>query len=199
LAQLMSVLSSIHEAVVTDMPVTKRDIYYQDINLFRTQSTVDRLVDDIGATFEVSRAQLNVRASPKGLFLGSGLTMHLVSGLPITGNDSEATIVPQNEDISRCVVDSDVRWVLILEKEASSRCTLGGKGYPDVATRKLVNQLANDLPTNVPILALVDWDPHGIDILLTYKLGSISMLHEKDTLAASRVQWLGIYSSDVLK
>ena len=49
----------------------------------------------------------------------------------------------------------------------------------------------------VPILALVDGDAYGIDILSVYKFGSTCMQHEKEQLAAERVQWLGLWSSEL--
>ena len=49
----------------------------------------------------------------------------------------------------------------------------------------------------VPILALVDGDAFGIDILSVYKYGSMCMQHEKEQLAAERVQWLGLWSSEL--
>lgn len=52
-------------------------------------------------------------------------------------------------------------------------------------------------PFSIPILALVDADPYGIDILSVYKYGSASMAHERDTLAASRVKWIGVMASEL--
>lgn len=49
----------------------------------------------------------------------------------------------------------------------------------------------------VPILALVDCDPYGIDILSVYKYGSISMSHEQDSLVAPRIAWAGVRSEDI--
>jgi len=46
-----------------------------------------------------------------------------------------------------------------------------GRGYPDIATRSLLRYLATELC--LPVLALVDCDPHGIEILLTYVVGSV--------------------------
>ena len=37
-----------------------RDIYYKDPSLFRNQEVVDRYIDDLAYTFEVSRSSLNV-------------------------------------------------------------------------------------------------------------------------------------------
>jgi hypothetical protein len=50
---------------------------------------------------------------------------------------------------------------------------------------------------SVPILVLVDGDPHGVDILSVYKFGSIALKHEDDRLAARRVEWVGIWASEL--
>lgn len=50
---------------------------------------------------------------------------------------------------------------------------------------------------SVPILALVDGDPHGLSIYLTYRDGSSAMEHEKESLIAPRLQWLGVTAADM--
>lgn len=72
-----------------------------------------------------------------------------------------------------------------------------GKGYPDIATRHLTKALADVLPRSVPVMGLVDGDPHGIEILSVYKYGSRSLRHEKDKLVAGRLQWLGIWVTEL--
>jgi DNA topoisomerase VI subunit A len=49
----------------------------------------------------------------------------------------------------------------------------------------------------VPILALVDADPYGLDILSVYKYGSVAMRHENGRLAAGSIEWLGVWSSEL--
>jgi meiotic recombination protein SPO11 len=49
--------------------------------------------------------------------------------------------------------------------------SIQGKGFPDVATRVLVRLLWKFL--GVPVLALVDADPHGIEIMCVYRFGSL--------------------------
>ncbi|EMD37482.1 hypothetical protein CERSUDRAFT_49779 [Gelatoporia subvermispora B] len=214
LAQLLKVIDLMHEALVDDVPTTKRDMYYKDVSLFKSQSVVDRLVDDIAATFEMGRSDLHVRASCKGLISGVGLTMHLNEGEVLHVNATEPTLIPISEDISHFEVDDSLAWVLVVEKEAvfQTLCRLNitahpllpgpgllitGKGYPDVATRQLVKTLSDNLPPSIPILCLVDGDAYGIDILSVYKRGSTSMLHERDKLAAGRVRWLGLWTSEL--
>ncbi|TFK54363.1 DNA topoisomerase IV, alpha subunit [Heliocybe sulcata] len=201
-------------ALVEDVPTTKRDMYYKDVPLFKTQSVVNRLVDDMAATFALGRADMNVRAASKGLFAGEDLIIHLKDGGEIPGNNSEGMLVPAGEEVARFEVKGKIAWVLIVEKEAvfqtlcrykfASHASLPGrgilitgKGYPDVATRQLVKTLSDNLPPTVPLLALVDGDAYGIDILSVYKYGSASMRHEQEKLAAGRVKWLGIKSSEL--
>lgn len=74
------------------------------------------------------------------------------------------------------------------------------KGYPDVATRSLVRQLTMQSQRDarsLPLYALVDYDPDGIDILSTYKHGSISLSHESHNLANPTITWLGIRSDHI--
>ena len=46
------------------------------------------------------------------------------------------------------------------------------------------------------LCALVDFDPHGIAILRTYKGGSKRLGHEQD-ITVPHLKWLGIRSSDI--
>ncbi|KAH9949634.1 DNA topoisomerase IV alpha subunit [Amylocystis lapponica] len=208
-AQTFRVVDLMHEALHDDIPTTKRDIYYKDVPLFKSQGVVDKLVDDLAATFSLGRADLHVRASSKGLVCGAGLTIHMNNSEVIHG-----TLIPAGEEIAQFDVSDALGWVLIVEKEAvfQTLCRLRltthpslpgpgilitGKGYPDVATRQLVKTLADNLPARVPVLALVDGDAFGLDILSVYRFGSAGMRHERARLAAARVRWLGIWASEL--
>lgn len=76
------------------------------------------------------------------------------------------------------------------------------KGYPDVASRKFLWQLANHLP-DTPMYALVDFDPDGIGIMSTYKYGSYRLAHENETsngaptLNLPKLRWLGVKSHQI--
>ncbi|KAF8232202.1 DNA topoisomerase IV, alpha subunit [Tricholoma matsutake] len=213
-AQLFRVLDIAHEAITYDIPITKRDIYYKDVALFKHQRTVDNLVDDLAATFELERSDLHIRATSKGLICGAGLTIHLITGETVKVNDTEGVLIPVGEDIASFSADDNISWVLIVEKEAvfQTLCRLRlttspslpghgliitGKGYPDIATRHLVKTLSDALPLSAPVLALVDGDPYGIDILSVYKYGSRSLQHESTKLAAGRIKWLGLWSTEL--
>lgn len=72
-------------------------------------------------------------------------------------------MIPSGDDIEEMVVDEDIGWILVVEKEAifQTLCQVGfandnalqkpgiiftGKGYPDIATRQLVHKLSSALP-----------------------------------------------------
>ncbi|KZP09889.1 DNA topoisomerase IV, alpha subunit [Athelia psychrophila] len=203
-----------HEALVYNIPITKRDIYYRDVPLFQTQAVVDSLIDDIAADMGLDKTQLNIRASAKGLVCGGDLVMYLKSGGVTHTSTSEGTLIPAGEDISRFEVNPDIAWVLVVEKEAvfQTLCRLElaghpslpgpgiiitGKGYPDVATRHLVKTLSDNLPT-IPVMALVDGDAYGLDILSVYKHGSAKLRHLDLKLAAGRIEWIGVWASDLV-
>ncbi|KAH9176657.1 Spo11/DNA topoisomerase VI subunit A [Lactarius sanguifluus] len=164
-AQLFRIADLAHEAIEDDLPVTKRSLFYRDVQLFKRQSVVDKVVDDLAATIDTTRAQLNIRASPKGLICGGGLSIRTVGGDVIHVTESEGTLIPVPEDIASFDFSNKIDWVLVVEKEAvfqtlrqlcfvrhpfSHRGTgvmITGKGYPDLATRQMVKTLSDNLPS----------------------------------------------------
>ncbi|KAF8604722.1 DNA topoisomerase IV, alpha subunit [Ceratobasidium sp. AG-I] len=181
-----------HRALKENVPITKRDIFYTDVGLFEKQSVVDTLVDDLAATWGLRRGDLNIRASLKGLFCGSSLQLFLNNGDVIRGLDCDETLIPVGESISRIHVDEELRWVLVVEKEAVFQTLrqlgftskygdtgpgiiITGKGYPDLATRQLVSIFSADLPPEsvlfLPYSSLTKFDQyftiaHSIPILI---------------------------------
>ncbi|KAI4683500.1 uncharacterized protein J4E88_004676 [Alternaria novae-zelandiae] len=160
------------------------------LNLFIKQSIVDRYVDDLACTFGITRSQLNVTAAAKGLLAG-GFRLTRNDGHHINGmSEKEGILVPSVNDNDNLDL-TDVQWVLIVEKEA--------KGYPDLASRKFLSQLAAKAP-QIPMYALMDLDPDGIAILSTYKYGSYRLAHEDVTSTDTatpglpNIRWLGVKS-----
>lgn len=71
-----------------------------------------------------------------------------------------------------------------------------GKGYADLATLEFLN-LIHTLRPLLPMMCVVDCDPHGIDIMRTYKYGSRNLAHEENA-TVSGLQWLGVKMEDIL-
>lgn len=188
----------------------RRDIYYQDPALFGQQAQVDRYVDDIAYTFGVSRSALNVIAAAKGLVAGACSFCRRVGSTIDISTDKEGLLIPPLADILSVNMQK-VKWILVIEKEASFRSIaasrfwdmiqtegiiLTAKGYPDVSSRAMLRFLSSPSPQNgfssPPVYALVDYDPDGLAIMSVYKDGSIALAHENANLCVPQLQWLGL-------
>ncbi|TPX44741.1 hypothetical protein SeLEV6574_g04304 [Synchytrium endobioticum] len=208
-----------------DNVFTKRDIYYQDPQFFATQRNVDSAIEDIACTIQVPRYCLNIVAGAKGLFAGPIRIISSNGNVVADGTrgGDQGQIVPSEDKISRIVLAPTVSSILVIEKEGSFRTLLQagcgrlaspsanqqqrmfenlvvitGKGYPDVAARVLLKRISTSHP-HVRILGLMDCDPHGLDILLTYKYGSTSMAFDSEGMAVPGIEWVGVFASDFFK
>ncbi|KAL0465879.1 meiosis-specific topoisomerase [Neurospora intermedia] len=209
---LFRIIEISHEALQSGTLVTKRNIYYQNMELFRSQSVVDEMVDNLAFTLGVGRNDLNIVATAKGLVAGQvELIMRGGSRINCAEISDSGVLLPSISAVEKIDFQS-VKWLLVIEKEATfrtlsasryytvSRAGSGilvtGKGYPDLATRKFLATIHSVRP-RLLMFALVDFDPHGISVLRTYQYGSQRLDHEKRTKVFGLI-WLGIRSSDVL-
>ncbi|KAB5529027.1 Spo11/DNA topoisomerase VI subunit A [Coniochaeta sp. 2T2.1] len=209
---LLRILEISRKAIATGSVVTKRNIYYQNTDLFKHQRTVDSLVDDLACTLGVGRDDLNIVAAAKGLFAGPiTLKMRNNSVIPCGLSHERGTLIPTPKLIHK-IGFGQIEWVLVIEKEATFRTLAAagyhtrsmaghgilvtGKGFPDLATRSFLNLLHSARP-HLPMYALVDYDPDGLSIFRTYQRGSASLLHEEDTVVP-QLQWLGLRSDQIL-
>lgn len=62
---------------------------------------MDKVVDDLAATIDTTRAQLNIRASPKGLICSGGLSIRTVGGDVIHVTESEVRSPPPLQSFER--------------------------------------------------------------------------------------------------
>ncbi|KAK7878666.1 hypothetical protein WMY93_030502 [Mugilogobius chulae] len=207
-AQIVKILSVIYRLILSNSYATKRDIYYNDTQLFASQATVDHIVDDISCWLKVPRRSLHVLATSKGLITGD-LCYLEEDGTRVDCRSSTSPL-PVSSNISGIKnIVSSAKFVLIIEKDATFQRLLDdnlcvklapcimitGKGVPDVNSRLMVRKLWDTL--HAPIFALVDADPYGIEIMCIYKYGSKAMSFEARSLTVPSVMWLGLLPSDL--
>lgn len=177
--------------------VTSRDIYYQDIALFKTQKLVVRHIEQLTRYFCVPRDSFNVVAAPNGLIAGDLLvTLENDNAVEIKRSNGPSLIPVVS--ILHVSARKRPEYILVVEKEAvfshlQAELTEGiiitGKGFPDHATRNLVTKLAETFP-DVPLFGLVDSDVHGILILRCYEHGPIRAVEYQKRLKGFK--WLGV-------
>ncbi|BGP32347.1 endodeoxyribonuclease [Rhodotorula toruloides] len=208
LACLLRLVELVLEGLRDKKSSTKRDLYYRDVALFGKQYIVDSLIDDLAATLDVRRSELNVGAAAKGLVAGA-IKLVLKDGTVQNGRE-QSILIPTAQTLDSVEADA-AEWVLVIEKEAvfqslanssvldgpdlGNGIILTGKGYPDIATRDLLKLLSDSYPS-LPLFALVDSDPHGLDILSTYRFGSAALSHDSANLAVPRLEWLGVKGTE---
>ncbi|XP_029911930.1 meiotic recombination protein SPO11 isoform X1 [Myripristis murdjan] len=207
-AHILKILSIIYKLIQSNSYATKRDIYYKDPQLFGSQRNVDFIVDDISCMLKVPRRTLHVLATSKGLISGDLCYLEEDGTRVDCHSSSIAVAVSSNVGGIKNIVSS-AKFVMIVEKDATFQslldddfCTklcpcimITGKGVPDVNSRLMVRKLWDTL--HIPIFALVDADPHGIEIMCIYKYGSVSMSFEAHSLTVPSVMWLGLLPSDL--
>jgi meiotic recombination protein SPO11 len=193
------VACEIYKMLSRNMMCTKRELYYRDVDLFGKQESVNKAIETLCSMLSVQEYELGVLSSSKGLVAGD-----LIINIGEERIDcSTAQSVPQNpSEISS--LESSAEYILIVEKDTVFQRLINenifgrighkivlitAKGYPDVNTRVLLKRIQREL--KIKMYILVDADPHGIEIMLTYKFGSISKIHNAEHLAVPSIEWIG--------
>ncbi|CAH3179088.1 unnamed protein product [Porites lobata] len=207
-ATTLRVMAFCYKHLQQDTYATKRDIYYSDVVFFGSQSVVDEIIDNLACMLKVPRHCLHVIAASKGCVAGD-LRYKEHDGTYVDCTDKTSGTMVSSHVQGIYDIHSDAKFVLIVEKEASFQRLLDGnvlqklypcivitaKGFPDVNTRMMIRLLWCTL--QIPILALVDADPHGIEILSVYKFGSKALSFDAHSLTVPVIKWLGVLPSDI--
>ncbi|KAI1286704.1 Meiotic recombination protein SPO11 [Halotydeus destructor] len=204
--RILMFLTHLHDRISNGRICTRRDYYYHEVPTYGRQETVDNAVDDVIVLLRVPKLHLGIITSGKGLCSGQ-LKVHLACGSTIDFSHSAAghSIPPEMTEIMN--MTSSARYVLIVEKDATfqsltrqtSRDTddciiVTAKGYPDANTRHFVRLLYEFL--HLPIFAIVDCDPHGIEIMCMYRYGALAKAYDHLNLVTPQVRWIGIFPSE---
>ncbi|KAK3010043.1 hypothetical protein RJ639_012812 [Escallonia herrerae] len=216
---LLRVLLVVQQLLQENRHESKRDIYYIYPAFFQEQSVVDRAINDICIILQCSRHHLNVVSVGKGLVMGWLRFSEAGRKFDCINNPNTVYPIPVHvEEVKDIISVAD--YVLIVEKESEGTAALSsqfsiisvsassaesldlslnhdGRGYPDVSTRRFLQLLIGKL--RLPVYGLVDCDPHGFDILTTYRFGSMQMAYDAKFLRLPEVRWIGAFPSDLEK
>jgi meiotic recombination protein SPO11 len=209
-AQTLMVLGVIQEAAEMAKHLTKREIYYQDPELFKKEQKVsDSIIEDLAVTIGVTRPCLRVVAAAKGTCIGD---LTLQEGDDVFNCNQLGrggwSISPFIDEVK--IKDCGAEFILVVEKDAAmirlieedfhkkNRCLLiTGKGQPDIATRRLIRLLNKE--KSLPVYILTDSDSYGMQICSSYKRGSIALSYESPYLAVPEAKLLGLLPTDLDK
>ncbi|XP_030947180.1 meiotic recombination protein SPO11-2 isoform X3 [Quercus robur] len=207
-------ISDLPLILVQEKRVTQRELFYKLLcdspDYFTSQLQVNRTIQDVVALLRCSRFSLGIMASSRGLVAGRLLLQEPneeVVDCSACGSSGHAISGDLNL-LEKLILKTDARYIIVVEKHAIFQrlaedrifnqipsILITAKGYPDIATRFLLHRLSRAFP-DLPILALVDWNPAGLAILCTFKFGSIGMGLEAYRYACN-VKWLGLRGNDL--
>lgn len=197
---MVHLLGEIFKLLANNTSCTKRELYYRDVELMKSQASVNKAMDEICALLNVQCWELGVLSTSKGLIAGD---------LRITTEDDEiidysiTNSVPQKPSGIK-YMESNAEYILVVEKDTvftrliedqimekigTKIILVTSKGYPDINTRLLLKKFETELQK--PIYIIVDADPYGIDIMCTYKFGSLQMVNFSEQLAITKMEWIG--------
>lgn len=107
------ILLNLHEGKSS----TVRDIYYRNMRLFKSDTKLTELIRDICITVGVSRIELNILSSPKGVYYGD---LSFVEGEKVVVGNSQRSGFMVPERAHRLSVTScGAKFILIVEKYAT--------------------------------------------------------------------------------
>ncbi|KAM3735926.1 hypothetical protein ACB098_10G124400 [Castanea mollissima] len=212
--RVWKVMEMCFQILVQEKRVTQRELFYKLLcdspDYFTSQLQVNRTIQDVVALLRCSRFSLGIMASSRGLVAGRLLLQESneeVVDCSACGSSGHAISGDLNL-LEKLILKTDARYIIVVEKHAIFQrlaedrmfnqipsILITAKGYPDIATRFLLHRLSRAFP-DLPILALVDWNPAGLGILCTFKFGSIGMGLEAYRYACN-VKWLGLRGDDL--
>lgn len=179
------ILGEIYKLLRIRSTCNKRELYYKNVELMDGNCyNLDRTLENVCNLLDCAQWELGIVSSSKSLVAGP-LKIGNSDGTVIDFAETSGMALP-NDFHCYHFLQTSAKFVLLVEKETVFRrlinddifsrigyqCLLvTGRGQGDFAVRQCLSRIASEC--NVPIFGLFDADPYGIEILLTYKCGSV--------------------------
>ncbi|KAL0694029.1 hypothetical protein Bca4012_061209 [Brassica carinata] len=212
--RVWKVMEMCFQILLQEKRVTQRELFYKLLcespDYFSSQIEVNRSVQDVVALLRCSRFSLGIMASTRGLVAGRlSLQEPGKEAVDCSAFGSSGFAISGDLNLlDNTIMTCDARYIILVEKHAIFHrlvedrvfnhipCVfITAKGYPDIATRFFLHRMSTTFP-DLPILALVDWNPAGLAILCTFKFGSVGMGLEAYRYACN-VKWIGLRGDDL--
>jgi meiotic recombination protein SPO11 len=205
--RMMEVIKIIYELLKKRKHMTKREVFYGNVNLFQDQKNSDSIIEDVSTMMKTTRNSTGIVAKARGSAVGR---LRLRDGNEIIDLDAQGSgswsITPMVDRVE--VLESDAEFILVLEKDAAMMriieekwwqkypcVALTAEGVGNVATRMFLKKINKEL--KLPTYCLVDCDPYGHYIYSVYIRGSKKLSYESPFLATPDMHLLGVLSHDL--
>ena len=217
--QTLLVAAECKKIIEQGVTTSIRDLYYAlkhtipgtKENTFEEQDESDPIIEDLEASLDVLREQLNLEAARRGYMVGNITIEDFGDTIDCRKLGSGGWGVPsriENDVIKFKECEAD--FVLFIEKDAvfsrlnqdkfweKFNCILiTGQGMAPRGVRRLINRLHKEL--KLPIYVLTDADVWGYYIYSVIKQGSINLSFLSDRLGTPEAKFIGLTTRDVNK
>lgn len=187
--EIFCVLAEIYKLLHTRSICNQRELYYKNVTVMESYEKFSGSLTIACNLLNCAPWELGIVSTSRSLVAGP-LRISNSDGDVIDFSDAMNEGVPLPNDF-HCyhILETTARFVLLVEKETVFKrlirddifsrigydfLLVTGRGQGDLAVRKCLNRLSGEC--DVPIFGLFDADPYGIEILLTYKCGSMVSL-----------------------
>jgi DNA topoisomerase VI subunit A len=206
IAKLFKVISIIYTKSLKNTSMTKRELYYNDVDLFKNTQNIDTILQDICSIFQISRWDLSVFPAQKGLFAGD-LLVYDSEGILLNSSQTfdKINLISFDYFLEDLKFESNAKFILVVEKESLffnfisnkiyqdhflNSIIITGKGFPDYITKYFLKKVSQNL--NIPIFYFGDFDPSGFEIYLNYIFGCKTSSRENHLMTINRMNWIGL-------
>ncbi|MEM0159297.1 MAG: DNA topoisomerase IV subunit A [Candidatus Micrarchaeaceae archaeon] len=218
--QTMAVASRCHRFINENLHTTIRGLFYQlkfslgeDIeeNMFNEQSESNPLIEDLEASLDVKREDLNLNANRKGVLAGNIKVIDRFGEgqveIDCSKQGRSGWAIPSDVDNEIEFVDMKAKYVLVVEKDAlwqrlnedgfwkkENAILITPQGQASRGARRLIRKLAD---MGLPIYVFTDSDSWGWYIYWTIKTGSINLAYIAKNIATPEARFIGVTISDL--
>ncbi|MEN2496581.1 MAG: endodeoxyribonuclease [Marteilia pararefringens] len=227
LAKFTTCVSQLYCQNMRGTVTTKRDMYYEDVQLYLSQRHLESQIAIITKLIGTSAKNLGLRSSTEGCVYGDLQLIFEDGTLVDCSCNGEGLRVPYNSDTIQ-FMRSQAKLILVVEKDAvfrrmisdlescgsrpakaSKYCSASqyanlsvilftAKGMPDRHSKLFLRLLVDTL--HLPVFGLFDCDAFGINIGVNYKFGARSSSnYEDESLTIPEMRWLGVWPSEIKK
>ena len=221
--QTIAVLNELKKNINSGHTMSIRNLFYKlkyslgdnvDEQMFEEQSESNNVALDAELMLNTTRENLNLVTDPKGEVAGKILIEDYINKtdkylIDISKQGSSGWNTPSNVDSPKLNIKKvDADYIIIVEKHAiwnslnemkfweKNHCIIAsGKGSPSRGFRRFINRLHYEY--KLPVYILVDGDPYGTQIALTYKYGSFNIAHINKYLAIPDAKYIGMFLTDI--
>ena len=120
ITKIINIISILYSKMSQNCKTTKRELYYNDVDLYKGTKSIDLILQDICSIFNLNRFDLFIFPAQKGLFSGIFKiydSNNNLLALNSETNFSKINLISSNF-YNEFLIETDAKYILLVEKES---------------------------------------------------------------------------------